>query len=208
LNETVSFRRRPAERGPEILAAAKRLFAERGFEATRIVDIARHAGVSHGTVGLYYPSKEALLFAVVDSLAVPQIEAAQVALSDERMSGAEQLEALGRFWMGCLVDQEMQQVMRVTEAAIGVYPAFAVAFRDRILEPAMELFRAVIRRGIARGEFECDDIESYIHLLFAGLDHVGEWNASIGNLLDWRLDPDAFLQVWLRAGLAGLKPVS
>jgi AcrR family transcriptional regulator len=61
---------RPARRRPESLAklkrAARKLFVERGYHATRPQDIAREAGVGHGTFYLHYPDKRACFLAFVD----------------------------------------------------------------------------------------------------------------------------------------------
>src|SRR6201993_3924841 len=61
---------RPVRRKPESLAklkrAARKLFVERGYHATRPQDIAREAGLGHGTFYLHYPDKKACFLAFVD----------------------------------------------------------------------------------------------------------------------------------------------
>ena len=61
---------RPIRRKPESLAklkrAARKLFVERGYHATRPQDIAREAGLGHGTFYLHYPDKKACFLAFVD----------------------------------------------------------------------------------------------------------------------------------------------
>lgn len=201
----VAFRRRPAERSAEILTAAMELFAEKGFGPTRVVDIARRAGVSHGTVGLYYPTKEALLRACVDRMAVPQHEAAQALIDDNEGSPAEQLERLGRFMAANCQSAEMDRLFRVVEGEIGNFPDFALHFRDRVFEPMMNLFRTVIRRGVAAGDFACEDEETCAHLLFGSLIHLFEWNAGFGAALDRRIDTDRYIALWARSAVAGLR---
>ena len=201
----VAFRRRPAERREEITSAAMALFAEKGFGPTRIVDIARRAGVSHGTVGLYFPTKEALLRACVDRMAVPQQEEAQALICDEGVDPADQLEALGRFMASHCQTDEMERLFRVVEGEIGNFPDFAAHFRDRVFEPMMDLFRTVIRRGVDRGDFACDDVETCAHLLFGSLVHLFDWNSGMGAALDRRIDSDRYLTVWARSAVAGLR---
>jgi AcrR family transcriptional regulator len=202
----VAFRRRPAERGEEILIAAMELFAEKGFGPTRIVDIARRAGVSHGTVGLYYPTKEALLRACVDRMAVPQFEAAEALIADESAPPAEQLEALGRFMATHCQSAEMDRLFRVVEGEIGNFPDFAAHFRDRVFEPMMNLFRTVIRRGVASGEFASRDVETSAHLLFGSLVHMFDWNAGMGAAMERQIDQNRYLEAWARSAIAGLRP--
>src|SRR5438046_9592661 len=67
------WKRRKDARPGEIVAAALEVFGERGFAATKLADVARHAGVTKGTVYLYFESKEALFKAVVRDTIVPVI---------------------------------------------------------------------------------------------------------------------------------------
>src|ERR1700754_5327459 len=69
------FRRRKADRPAEIVAAALAVFAERGFAAARLEEIARRAGVSKGALYLYFETKEEIFRAVVDQAIAPNIEA-------------------------------------------------------------------------------------------------------------------------------------
>ena len=71
------WRRRKEERPAEIIAAALETFAERGFAATRLDDIATRAGVTRGTLYLYFSSKEELFKAVVRQSIAPIIRAAR-----------------------------------------------------------------------------------------------------------------------------------
>src|ERR1700759_2193184 len=61
---------RPTRRKPESLfkikRAARKLFVERGYDATRPQDIAREAGLGHGTFYLHYPDKRTCFLAFVD----------------------------------------------------------------------------------------------------------------------------------------------
>ena len=68
------FRRRPADRPAEILAAALEVFAERGFQAARLEEVAKRAGVSKGALYLYFETKADLFRAVVTEAISPNIE--------------------------------------------------------------------------------------------------------------------------------------
>src|SRR5450631_587293 len=67
------WRRRKDARPGEIVAASLACFAERGFAATRLEDVARRAGVTKGTLYLYFPNKEELFKAVVRQAVVANI---------------------------------------------------------------------------------------------------------------------------------------
>src|ERR1700761_4971034 len=72
--------RREDNRGRDVLAAAVELFASRGFDATSIRDIATAAQVQPASVYYHYPSKEALLVAIVDQAAAQVAEQLQAAM--------------------------------------------------------------------------------------------------------------------------------
>ena len=72
------WQRRKQSRPGEIVAAALELFVERGFTATKLDDVARKAGISKGTLYLYFESKEALFRAVVRDVLLPQLEQADI----------------------------------------------------------------------------------------------------------------------------------
>src|SRR3954466_576520 len=69
------WRRLPEERPRQILAAALEVFGEHGLAAARLDDIARRAGLSKGTIYLYFPNKEELFREVIRQTVVAKIEA-------------------------------------------------------------------------------------------------------------------------------------
>ena len=85
-------RRRKEARPSELTAAALELFVEKGFAATRLDDVAAHAGVSKGTLYLYFDSKEALFKAVIEEGIVPLLVAAEQQVATYEGSSAELLQ--------------------------------------------------------------------------------------------------------------------
>jgi AcrR family transcriptional regulator len=80
IDRPTRWRRRKLARPGEILGAALACFAERGFAATRLDDVARRAGVTKGTLYLYFANKEELFQAVVRQALVPNIERGEALL--------------------------------------------------------------------------------------------------------------------------------
>src|ERR1700759_2945816 len=94
------WRRLPEERPGQILAAALEVFGERGLAAARLDDIARRAGVSKGTIYLYFPNKEELFREMIRHIVVGQLEAAERAASESTGSATETLtEFMRTYWM-------------------------------------------------------------------------------------------------------------
>ncbi len=86
--------RRKESRPNELLEAALELFVERGFAATRLEDVASRAGVSKGTLYLYFESKEELFKAVVRSGILPVIENAESMVGQFRGNASELLRSV------------------------------------------------------------------------------------------------------------------
>lgn len=199
-----SFRRRPAERASEILDAAMRLFATRGFEKTRIIDVARAAGVSNGTVGLYFPTKEALLRAGIERLAQPEIDAVDAAINAFTGSTRELLEWLGLFWWRHCQNEQVLPIIRVVETELGNFPDLAETFRTRVHDPSIYMFVRIIERGIARGEFTCPDPEAHAEFCFGSLTHAMDWNQGLGRVLNRPVNGKRYIQIWATSAACGL----
>src|SRR5438128_10581622 len=93
------WRRMPEERPRQILSAALAVFAERGLAAARLEDIAKRAGVSKGTIYLYFPNKEELFREMVREMVVGHLEAAERAVSESTASPTDTLiEFMRKYW--------------------------------------------------------------------------------------------------------------
>ena len=90
--------RRKDARPDEIIAAALDLFVERGFATTRLDDVATRAGVSKGTLYLYFENKEDLFKAVVRGNIVPVLLHGEQLLKDFSGSSADLVRQLVRGW--------------------------------------------------------------------------------------------------------------
>ena len=96
--EEQRWQRRKAERPGEIIDAALELFVAKGFMATRLDEVAKLAGVSKGTVYLYFDNKEALFKAVVETLVVPEIERTEQQIQAFDGSASELISQLVKQW--------------------------------------------------------------------------------------------------------------
>src|SRR5437867_1171916 len=93
------WRRMPEERPRQILSAALAVFGERGLAAARLEDIAKRAGLSKGTIYLYFPNKEELFREVIRQTVVSRIEAGERQASEGADSAAAALERFVRdYW--------------------------------------------------------------------------------------------------------------
>jgi AcrR family transcriptional regulator len=148
-----SRQRRKQARPQELLDAALALFVEKGFAATKAEEVARLAGVSKGTLYLYYPSKEELFKAVVrrnlSSLIAEGLEIA----SSFQGSSAELLALLIQTWWERFGNTPAAGIHKVIISEVRNFPELAQFYTDEVIVPADRLFGGCVERGVARGEF-------------------------------------------------------
>ena len=150
---TATHRRRKDARPQELLDAALLLFVEKGFSATRIEQVAARAGVSKGTLYLYFPSKAELFKAVVRvNLSALIVQAQQMADRFEG-SAAELLRTLMHGWWQRVGSTSAGAIFKIILAEAGNFPELAQFYRDEVVRPAARLLGSAVGRGIRRGEF-------------------------------------------------------
>jgi AcrR family transcriptional regulator len=146
------WRRRKEARPAEIIAAAGRLFAEHGFAATKLDDIARLAGVAKGSVYLYFATKEELFRAVVRSAVVPQVRV--IGGMAEAFEGTV-ADLIPRLLNGAAAILGRPDIFAVVRMVIGEsrnFPDLAKIWHDEVVSPVFATVSGVIARGQARGE--------------------------------------------------------
>jgi AcrR family transcriptional regulator len=147
------WQRRPEERPTEILDAALLVFGERGYAGTRLEDVARQAGVSKGTVYLYFESKEALFAAMVRNkvgAAITQVR--ETVRNHSGTSEALLLLIMERLWCG-MKDEGKARLSRLVHSELANFPELARIYFAEVVIPARELVSEIITRGIKDGEF-------------------------------------------------------
>ena len=204
------WHRRKEARPGEILSAALMCFAERGFAATRLDDVAHRAGVTKGTLYLYFPNKEELFKAVVAQALVPNLERGEALLGKadegaaEAQSAAVLLAQLLRGWAE-LARSPAGAIPKIVVSEAGNFPDLARFYREQVVDRGMALLRRVLRLGIARGEFRAvRDIDDTVHCIVAPLLLAMLWRHSLGRHERNGFDPDALCQTHLRLLLDGL----
>src|SRR5579883_1022372 len=113
--------RRKDARPGEIIAAALASFAQRGFAATKLEDVAAAAGISKGTIYLYFPTKEDLFRAVVRQAVLPNLQAAEGDLAEHTGSSADLLRMLARRFLQ-LLETDLTAVPKLVVAESGNFP--------------------------------------------------------------------------------------
>ena len=189
----VARKRRKEARPSELTAAALELFVEKGFAATRLEDVAAHAGVSKGTLYLYFDSKEALFKAVIEEGIVPRFVAAEQRMAAFEGGSEELLKHLLSSWWQQIGNTPLAGVVKLIMSESRNFPEVAQYYHDQVIVHGRSLMRAVLERGIARGEFRNVDVETAIDVIFAPLLMFVLSRLSVC-FCERTNDPEAFLQ--------------
>ena len=162
-------KRRKSARPSELTAAALALFVEKGFAATRLDDVAAHAGVSKGTLYLYFDSKESLFKAVIEEGIVPRIAEAAQHIAGHEGSSAALLRHLLASWWAQIGSTPLAGVAKLIISESRNFPEVAQYYQDAVIDPVRALLREVLTRGVATGEFRAMDAEAVIDVIFSPL---------------------------------------
>ncbi len=166
------WQRRKDERPAELLAAALEVFVEKGFAATKLADVARRAGVTKGTVYLYFDSKEALFKAVVRETIVPVIAQGEALARAFTGSARELVERLVREYWRLVGETALAGIPKLMMAEAATFPELTRFYYDEVVTRGHRLMAGVIERGIKSGEFRPVDVKVAAKLAMTPLMHA------------------------------------
>lgn len=152
-NPSPRWRRRADARPEEILDAALAEFNAKGFDAARMEDVAKRAGLSKAGVYLYFPSKEAVLKALIEARVAPIAALARSAFLAGMSDPTTTLKQVGAMLAQRLSDPEVFAVPRLVLGLAGRYPELADYYREHVAEVARAALENLIAEGIKRGQF-------------------------------------------------------
>jgi len=197
--------RRKHARPEEITAAALESFVERGYAATRLEDVAARAGISKGTLYLYFANKEELFKAVVREALVARLVEFQSQIGKFQGSSADLLRLVFKTWWARIGSTRISGIPKLILSEARNFPEIARFYVEEVVRPGRETLAAVIRRGIARGEFREDvDIEASVHLLAAPMLMITLWKNALEPCCDDRIDPETLLEAHVEMLSRGL----
>ncbi len=200
--------RRKEARPQELLDAALALFVEKGFAATRAEEVAQRAGVSKGTLYLYYPSKEELFKAVVRQNLGALIAEGKEALACYEGSSGDLLVYLMQTWWERFGNTPAAGIHKIILAEVRNFPELAQFYADEVIVPADELFCSAIQRGITSGEFRDMPLHETAQALMAPMIFLALHQHSVGACPlqgSAVMDPERMLHTHLELVLRGLE---
>lgn len=197
--------RRKEARPAELMAAALDLFVERGFAATKLDDIAARAGVSKGTLYLYFASKEELFKAVIQQGILPVLDQGEMMLAQHQGDARSLLQGLLLRWWDMVGATPLAGIPKLMIAEAGNFPEVAQYYYEHVIVRGRDLLRQALQRGVAAGEFRALDVESAIDVIFAPLLMLTIWRHSLGPSACGKQDPETYLRTHIALLLNGLE---
>ena len=198
--------RRKETRPQELLDAALALFVEKGFAATRAEEVAKRAGVSKGTLYLYYPSKEDLFKAVIRQNLSNTIAQGLDGVAAFEGTTSELLVQLALVWWDRLGNTPAGGIIKIILAEVRNFPDLAQFYVDEVIVPAHHLLATAVQRGVTSGEFRALPPQAVAHVLMAPIIFMALHRHSFGAcpVQGELLDPDTILKTHLDLVLHGL----
>lgn len=199
------WQRRKEARPAELLEAALDIFFEKGFAAARLDDIAARAGVSKGTVYLYYHSKEDVFEALIRAIPQANVEIAQKMIGESEEAADVLLERMLRFMSSLIQDEKMQKFPRLIIGEAGRFPKLAQMYKDAVISRGIALLSSVIERGIKEGQFRKIDPRRAAYAALAPLLFGAIWRTTFERFDDEKLDAGALADQHIETFLRGIR---
>jgi TetR/AcrR family transcriptional regulator len=198
--------RRKEARPGELLDAALDLFVEKGFAATRAEEVAARAGVSKGTLFLYFPSKEELFKAVVQENMSGRFAQWQQEFADFKGSTADMVRYCMQVWWDRIGATRASGITKLIISEARNFPELAAFYQQEVIRPANDLIRRILQRGVDRGEFRPIDVEYTAFSIIAPMLFLIMMKHSLGACVpqDYPIDPQRYIDAQVETILQGL----
>ncbi len=200
--------RRKNARPGELLDAALDLFVEKGYAATRVEEVAARAGVSKGTLFLYFPSKEDLFKAVVRESMAGRFAEWKLELDAFEGNSTELLRHCYAVWWERIGNTKASGITKLMVSEARNFPTLAQFYQQEVLQPGTALVRRILERGMERGEFRPMDVHTGAYLVLAPMLFLSVWQNSLAACqpADAAISPRAYLDAQVENLLLGLVP--
>ncbi len=157
------------ERRAAILDAALDVFAENGFAAARLDDVAQKAGVAKGTLYLYFPDKEALFEELLRGLASPILDRFAALSADPAIPAGVMMERILQVFASQIIGTKRERMVRLIIAEGPRFPRIAEFYHREVISKGREIIRTIAERGYERGELPSEALVKFPQLFFAPL---------------------------------------
>ncbi|MEO8856980.1 MAG: TetR/AcrR family transcriptional regulator [Burkholderiaceae bacterium] len=198
--------RRKDARPGELLAAALDLFVEKGFASTRAEEVAHRAGVSKGTLFLYYASKEELFKAVVRESIIDRYPGWRNEIAVYQGSTRDLLHYSMQSWWSRYGATKASGISKLVMSEASNFPELALFYQREVMQPGRELVRRILQRGVDSGEFRPLNMKYGVYTVLAPMLFLLMWKHSLGACVaeDAAIVPEDYIRAQIDTLLQGL----
>ncbi len=198
--------RRKEARPGELLDAALDLFVEKGFSATRVEEVAARAGVSKGTLFLYFQSKEDLFKAVVRENIANKFPAWQEEFVTFEGTSSDMLRYALVSWWERIGKTRASGITKLVMSEAQNFPEIAAFYQEEVIKPGNAMIHSILERGVQSGEFRDMDLEQAVHIIVAPMIFLMMWKHSMGACAASAkiVDPEQFIHMQVDVLLHGM----
>jgi AcrR family transcriptional regulator len=199
--------RRKEARPKELMTAALEAFVEHGFAATKLDEVARNAGVSKGTLYLYFESKEELFKAVVRETIVPNIEQAEKIMAEFKGETKDLFESLISTWYRQITTINLAGICKLMFAEASNFPELAQFYHTEVIQRSELMMTQLLERGMRRGEFRELDLTVMPKIIISPMLLMMLWSKSFSSCdMDPIVEED-YLRAYIENTIHGLLKV-
>ena len=173
-----------------LLTAALDEFFERGFAAARMDDIARRAGLSKGTLYLYFDSKEALFASLIETFALPNVERLEAAAADAR-GAADAIRAMMRLAPVLVRESPVPKIVKILISDALACPDLVAAYRKTVIERVLSIIAGLLQKAHDAGEISIRDPHLTARLIVAPVMLSAVWRVVFERDAEAQVDLDA-----------------
>lgn len=199
-----SWSRRKRARPGEILDAALNVFAEKGYAAARMEDIAAAAGVTKGTIYLYYSNKEDVFKTLARDVVGQALADAAIHAKDFPGTPKQLMALILTRINGFLQKPERAALPKIILAESGNFPELARFWRDEVVEKAVGMLADTFAQGVAAGQFRDLPPDNVARLSVAPILLGVIWRTTFARFDTVPVDFDAIFAVHLDVLMNGL----
>ncbi|ATQ70976.1 MULTISPECIES: TetR/AcrR family transcriptional regulator [Methylosinus] len=159
----------PEGRRRAVLAAAARVFAQKGFVGAKLEDVALEAGVAKGTIYLYFRDKQDLFEQLVRNAVTPVLSRVDELAERTDLSFDVMLAELFDTFREDILGTSRKNILLLVIAEGGRFPQIAEFYHREVIAKAMEAVRKSARRAQASGRFDPSSLLDFPQLVVAPL---------------------------------------
>ena len=196
--------RRKDSRPQELLSAALDLVVEHGYSATKLSVVAQVAGVSKGTLYLYFENKEELFKAVVRETIVPNIAEAEQLIVEFEGPTRELFKRLIRTWFENINTNKLSGIAKLMFAESSNFPELAEFYRVEVIDRNELMLIQLLNRGMLSGEFKQLDLAVVPKIITAPIIMMMLWNTSFKSCAIEPILTENYIESYVDIMLAGL----